>query len=304
MRLIIHAVNSKKFSVACIFCYAVRSLFVIQKGLMMSFTRAKLFLACALSLSFGLSACSNSNNEAKQTTLTASTPATGEASNLIERNAEQRLIKTLEQHFKTANITAKVLEIKATEVPNLVWVSLEGMGSVYATSDGKYIIQGDVIRLGDKTLHNVSKSLQAEASKKLLSQLKTEDLIVYPAKGSTKHVIYVFTDISCPYCHKLHEHIDEINAKGIEVRYIAWPRGEQFMPAMQSVWCSDNRQAAFDRAIRGEQLAPATCNNPVKAQYEMGLAMGVNGTPAIYNSEGVYLGGYLTPDELSSRLDN
>ena len=270
----------------------------------MSFTRAKLFLACTLSLTFTLTACSNSNNEAKQTTLTASTPATGEASNLIERNAEQRLMGTLEQHFKTANIKAKVLDIKATEVPNLVWVNLEGMGSVYATADGKYIIQGDVIRLGGKTLHNVSESLQAEASKKLLSGLKTEDLLVYPAKGKAKHVIYVFTDISCPYCHKLHEHMSEMNAQGIEVRYIAWPRGDQFMPAMQSVWCSADRRSAFDRAIAGEQLPTANCENPVKAQYEMGIAMGVNGTPAIYSSEGIYLGGYLSPEELIQRLNN
>jgi thiol:disulfide interchange protein DsbC len=150
----------------------------------------------------------------------------------------------------------------------------------------------------------VSESLQAEASKKLLSSLKTEDLIIYPAKGKTKHVVYVFTDISCPYCHKLHEHMDEMNANGIEVRYIAWPRGDQFMPAMQSVWCSKDRQDAFDRAIAGEQLTTASCDNPVKAQYEMGLAMGVNGTPAIYNSDGVYLGGYLSPAELIQRLDN
>ena len=286
-----------------VFCYAVRSLFVIYEGLLMSFTRAKLVLACSLSLSFALSACSNSNNEDKQTTFTASTPATGEASNIIERNSKQRLVKTLEQHFKTANIQAKVTEIKATEVPNLVWVSLEGMGSVYATHDGKYIIQGDVIRLGDKTLHNLSESLQAENNKKILSNLKLQDLIVYPAQGKTKHIVYVFTDISCPYCHKLHEQMPAINAKGIEVRYIAWPRGDQFMPAMQSVWCSDDRKAAFNRAISGEQLATASCSNPVQQQYEMGLAMGVNGTPAIYNSEGMYLGGYLNADELAARLD-
>ena len=32
--------------------------------------------------------------------------------------------------------------------------------------------------------------------------------------------------------------------------------------------------------------------------------MGVNGTPAIYNVDGEYLGGYLTPDELIKRLIN
>jgi thiol:disulfide interchange protein DsbC len=70
---------------------------------------------------------------------------------LTERNAKQRLIDTLQKHFKTANINAKIIDIKTTEVPNLFWVNLEGMSSVYTTADGKYIIQGDVIRLGDKT---------------------------------------------------------------------------------------------------------------------------------------------------------
>lgn len=279
--------------------------YTYKKGLFMLFTRSKIFLACTLAAGLGLTACSNSNNdEKKQSTLTASAPATGEASNLSERNAQQRLINTLQQHFKKANINAKILNIKATEVPNLYWVNLEGMSSVYATADGKYIIQGDVLRLGDSKIHNVSESLQSEANKKLLANLKAEDLLIYKAQGKTKHVVYVFTDVSCPYCHKLHEHMGEINAKGIEVRYIAWPRGEQFMPAMESVWCSEDRQAAFDQAIAGAPLAPATCKNPVRDQYQLGLNMGVNGTPAIYNSEGVYLGGYLSPEELVERLNN
>jgi thiol:disulfide interchange protein DsbC len=270
----------------------------------MTFTRSKLFISLAISSGLALTACSKPSDENKQATLTASTPATGEASNLSERNAEYRLSSTLAENFKKAGITAKITDIKNTEVPNLFWVSLEGMPSVYATGDGKYIIQGDVVRLGESKLHNVSDVLQSETNKKLLAELNTKDLIVYKAKGKTKHVVYVFTDVSCPYCHKLHEHMAEINAKGIEVRYIAWPRGEQFMPAMESVWCSPNRQQAFDLAIAGTELPPATCKNPVHDQYKLGLNMGVNGTPAIYNEDGVYLGGYLTPEELSTRLNN
>ena len=165
----------------------------------MLFTRSKLVLACTLASTLLVSACSKENSAQKQDALTASAPATGEASTLNERNAQQRLVSTLEKHFKTANINAKILAVKKTEVPNLYWVSLEGMGSVYATTDGQYIIQGDVIRLGDKQLHNVSEALQATENKKHLAALKTEDLIVYPAQGGkAKHVIYVFTDSSCP----------------------------------------------------------------------------------------------------------
>ena len=270
----------------------------------MLFTRSTLFVACALASTLWLSACSKDNSAAKSDPLTASNPATGEASTLNERNAQQRLITTLDQHFKAANINAKIVAVKKTEVPNLFWVSLEGMGSVYATSDGQFIIQGDVIRLGDKQLHNISEALQATDNKKHLAALKTEDLIVYLAKdGKAKHVIYVFTDSSCPYCHKLHEHVADINAKGIEVRYIAWPRGEQFMPTMQAIWCSEDRKSAFNQAAQGLPVLAGECKNPVRDQYQLGLNMGVNGTPAIYNSEGVYLGGYMTPDEIVKRLN-
>ena len=271
----------------------------------MLFTRSKILMICSMSTAVLLGACSNDkNNQGNTNTLTATAPATGEASTLTERNAQQRLIKTLQQHFKKASINAKILDVKSTEVPNLYWVSLEGMPSVYVTSDGQYLFQGDVIRLGDKTLHSVSDSLQSVENKRYLQALKTEDLIVYPAKNKTQHVIYVFTDVSCPYCQKFHSHMDEFNTKGIEVRYIAWPRGEQLFPAMESVWCSADRAAAFEQAMHGTQLAAATCQNPVRAQYALGQRMGVNGTPAIYNSEGEYLGGYLAPDELLKRLNN
>lgn len=270
----------------------------------MQFTRSKLLTMCLLASSLTLTACSKSENAQKDDTLTATAPATGQASNITERNAQQRLISTLEKNLKASNINIKILDIKTTEVPNLYWATLEGLPPVYVTNDGKYIIQGEVIRIGDKELHNVSEPLQAELNKKHFSSLKTEDLIVYPAKGKAKHVVYVFTDASCPYCHKLHEQMDDINAKGIEVRYIAWPRGDQFMPTMESIWCSADRKTAFDQAIAGVQLAPANCKNPVKQQYQLGQTIGVNGTPAIYNSNGVYLGGYLSASELASRLNN
>lgn len=271
----------------------------------MHFTRSKLVMICALTTSLMLTACSQSDNPKKDDgTLTATAPATGQASNITERNAQQRLIETLQKNFKTANIDAKIIDIKATEAPNIYWVNLEGMSPIYTTADGKYLIQGELLRLGEKNLHNVGEIFQSEISKKALASLKVEDLIVYPAQAKTKHVVYVFTDISCPYCHKLHEHMSEINQQGIEVRYIAWPRGDQFVPAMQSVWCSADRKQAFDQAIAGTKLPPANCKNPVLDQYKLGQSMGVNGTPAIYNQDGVYLGGYLTASELSKRLNN
>lgn len=268
----------------------------------MFFNRSALFLAATVASTGLLVACSNANDAKKNDTLTASAPATGEASTVSERNTQQRLMSTLQKHLDKAGIKAKIVDVKNTEVPNLYWVNLEGMPSVYATADGKYIIQGEVIRLGDKTLHNVSETLQSSQNKVLLDKLNVKDLIVYPATSKTQHVVYVFTDISCPYCHKLHEHMNEINAKGIEVRYIAWPRGEQMIPAMEAVWCSEDRKAAFDVAITGTDIPNQPCKNPVREQFQLGTQIGVNGTPAIYSSSGEYLGAYMNADELFNRL--
>ncbi len=253
---------------------------------------------------FSVTACSKKDAESSSNNeITATTPVSGEASTLTERNAQQRFITTLQANFDKAGLKAKIINVKATEIPNWFWVTLEGFPAVLASSDGKYIFQGDMIRLGESAIHNVSEDLQAGDNKAEFAKLKKEDLIVYPAKGKTKHVIYVFTDASCPYCHKLHEHMDEFNSKGVEVRYIAWPRGEQFFPTMQSIWCSEDRKSAFNAAISGLPVVANECQNPVMAQYQLGTKIGVNGTPAIYSEDGRYLAGYIEPDALLQRLN-
>lgn len=35
------------------------------------------------------------------------------------------------------------------------------------------------------------------------------------------------------------------------------------------------------KAKRGEDIGHKTCNNPVKAQYELGQKLGVRGTPSL-----------------------
>ena len=250
-----------------------------------------------------LGACSKQEDTKTDNSITATTPISGEASTITERNAQQRLQQTLQANIDKANIKGKVLDIRPTEVPNMFWVNLEGMPTVLVSSDGKYVFQGELIRLDENGLTNLTENLQASDNKALFKALELKDLIVYPAKGKSKHVVYVFTDASCPYCHKFHEHMDEINEKGIEVRYLAWPRGEQFFPTMQAIWCSEDRKAALNSAFAGLQVEANQCENPVLAQYQLGHKIGVNGTPAVYSSEGKYLGGYITPNELLQKLD-
>lgn len=253
-------------------------------------------------LGLSLAACSNADAPAKDNALTATTPASGEATTITERNTNNRLKETLSKNLKSAGINASITSIRSTEVANLYWVSLDGMPSVYTTADGKYIIQGDVVRLEKDNVRNISETLQEGDTKALLATVEQKDTITYKATGSTKAVVYVFTDASCPYCHKLHEEMAGINAKGIEVRYLAWPRGEQFLPLMNAIWCSEDRVAAFDTANKGMPVNAPQCQSPVMKHHALGVQIGVNGTPAIYSVDGKYLGGYMTSAELAKKL--
>ncbi len=106
----------------------------------------------------------------------------------------------------------------------------------------------------------------------------SNEMIVYKAPKE-QHVITVFTDITCGYCHKLHEQMSDYNALGITVRYLAF-RARSAKPAeqdMKAIWCAKDRNKALDDAMNGKGVQPASCNVDI-AKHTLGVQMGVNGT--------------------------
>ena len=120
-------------------------------------------------------------------------------------------------------------------------------------------------------------------------------MIIFSPKGETKGAVYVFTDVDCGYCQKLHQEVPQLNAAGIEVRYLAYPRAGLSTPTfdkMVSAWCADDRNAAMNALKIGANVTAKKCDNPVAAQYQLGAAMGVTGTPAIVLEDGTLIPGY------------
>ncbi|MFQ7389227.1 MAG: bifunctional protein-disulfide isomerase/oxidoreductase DsbC, partial [Escherichia sp.] len=105
------------------------------------------------------------------------------------------------------------------------------------------IIQGPMYDVSGASPVNVTNQLLM----KHLNALENE-MIVYKAPQE-KHVITVFTDITCGYCHKLHEEMKDYNALGITVRYLAFPRQgleSQAEQDMKSIWCAKDKNKAFE----------------------------------------------------------
>ena len=128
---------------------------------------------------------------------------------------------------------------------------------------------------------------------------------MFPA-SQAKYRVTVFTDIDCGYCRELHRHIDQYNAAGITVRYVAFPRageGSASFKKAENVWCAADRKAAMTTAKAGKDNPDKVCDNPVAEQMHAGEGLGVSGTPAILLDDGRLLPGYVPPDELKRVLD-
>ena len=177
---------------------------------------------------------------------------------------------------------------------------LTDSGILYVTDDGKHVIQGPLYDVSGKQPVNVTNQLLTGK----LNGLEKE-MIIYKAPNE-KHVITVFTDITCGYCHKLHEEMSDYNALGITVRYLAFPRqglNSQAEQDMKAIWCAKDRNKAFDAAMNGGKVTPASCNINLANHYKLGIQFGVQGTPAIVLKDGSMIPGYQGPKEMKEFLD-
>jgi thiol:disulfide interchange protein DsbC len=171
------------------------------------------------------------------------------------------------------------------------------------STNGQYVITGDMIDL--KNSVNLSQAVRDEARMASIENLGEKNMIVF-APEKVKHTVTVFTDIDCGYCRKLHSEISKYNALGIKVRYLAYPRAGIGSPSYKkavAVWCSADKKKALTEAKQGKDIKSKDCDNPVAREYQLGQALGVNGTPAIVLENGQIYPGYAPADRLIKVLD-
>lgn len=218
---------------------------------------------------------------------------------VVAPDIKANIEKTLKKVLPEVNITS----IKPSPVDGLYQV-MEGAEVYYVTGDGRYFFHGELYDLKER--HNLTEVSRTAVRDQLLQKLSKDEYIEF-SPAHPKHVIYVFTDVDCPYCRRLHSHIKQINKLGIAVRYLAFPRqglDTDTYTEMESVWCAKDRNEALTEAKLGKLPVKADCKNPVAQQFALGQSMGVHGTPAVFTSNGRYLGGYMAPDELEQAIED
>lgn len=174
----------------------------------------------------------------------------------------------------------------------------------YISGDGRYLLQGDLIDLDQNV--NLSEAARDGARRDLISKIPDDDTILF-SPVDPKYRVTVFTDVECTYCRRLHSQIQEYMDRGIEVRYLLYPRNgpaSRSWNTAEKVWCADDRANALTLAKLDRTFETQACDaSMVQHHWELGHEFGLAGTPAIVLDDGTLIGGYLTPDQLKAQLD-
>ncbi|WOT05736.1 bifunctional protein-disulfide isomerase/oxidoreductase DsbC [Shewanella youngdeokensis] len=201
----------------------------------------------------------------------------------------------------STTLNLSVMSLKESPVPGL-YEALTNRGLLYVTKDGKSLIHGKMYDL-DNGMNNLTEAAMVGPRVELIKALE-KNMLVYKAKNE-KHVVTVFTDVSCGYCRKMHQEMDQYNDLGITIRYLAFPRAgipSDNAAEMEAVWCAADPLKAMSEAKAGGRVKSATCDANIEKQYNVGQVIGVNGTPAIVLADGRLVPGYQPAEQLLATL--
>ncbi|UTW46223.1 DsbC family protein [bacterium SCSIO 12696] len=220
----------------------------------------------------------------------------------VSQEQEAKIVAGLKNWRPDLNFT----NVMATPIEGLFHVQVVGGPSIFTSADGTYFIQGDLNKTSLGTFENWLDTVYAPIRRDLIQSASVDDMVVYKAKGETKAVLHVFTDIDCGYCRKLHQEVPTLNDIGVEVRYLAFPRagmGSDSEQKITSVWCSDDPLEAMTRSKQGYDLPAKECKtNAIATHMNMVAKMGLTGTPSMVLSDGTLIPGYLPAAQLKRRL--
>ena len=192
-----------------------------------------------------------------------------------------------------------------TAVPGVIWgATLEGVPFL-VSDDAQYITDGEISVIENGQFTGLDEDFEKRKNQSVFKSLDEAQLITYPATTTERAVIYVATDVNCPYCRLLHKQMASLNKKGVTIKTIGYPIYEQSPEQMRGIWCQaseSSRRTALDNAMLNGKMTPAlaSCStDDVTPNREKAAGLAVIATPAIYREDGtLYQASFESPEFL------
>jgi len=175
---------------------------------------------------------------------------------------------------------------------------------VYISADARYLLQGRLLDLESGT--DLTEPVERGERLAIIDRVPESLMLIYEPEGEVRHTLTTFTDIDCPYCRRMHAEMEQLNARGIRVRYMLYPRaglGSGQHAKAVNVWCAEDRNEALTLAKSGKTLPAADCETPIREHMALAQQLGLTGTPYTITDTGEKISGYAPVDKLVARLD-
>ena len=209
--------------------------------------------------------------------------------------------KEIRQAFQKNFAGMEITSISKTPYGGLYEVVVDGQVA-YATSDGKYLVLGNVIDLASK--RNITATRNAKLMEVKWSTLPLAKAIK-EVKGNGSRKMAIFSDADCPYCRKLEPELEKLT--NVTIYTFLYPiegLHPEAVPTSKKIWCEKDRLKAWkDYMLRGEEpKSKGDCANPVDDIVALGMKLKVSGTPTIILENGQRIPGYAPADRLEQML--
>ena len=219
---------------------------------------------------------------------------------------DQATMDKLRATLEVPSMGLQVESASQSEIPGILEVQFINGPLVYTSVKGDFFIMGDLFSVGPTGYVNLAEKRRDGDRQEQIAAIPISEMIVFSPQGETLASVTVFTDVSCYYCQKLHKEVPELNKRGVEVRYLGYPRagvGSEAYRQLASARCDANPQETLTKLKNRETVADNVCpDNPIAQQYELGQQLGVRGTPAIITESGQMIPGYQSADDLMVTL--
>lgn len=217
------------------------------------------------------------------------------------------------------DVTAHTL-LFHTAIPQIFWGTTNSGKPFMISDDGNYFTYSEISVIKNGQFIGLDGQFEQHKNANVLSKLKDEGLIIYPATTQKLAQIYVALDINCRYCQSFHQYIPKLNQQGIEVKVVGYSQSATALNTMRSFWClhENARKKTFELTLQTGILSKTLtgdCQTHTQNQQSgkqsdtlfednrhLANALAIPTTPAIYRADGVLFTGNYTQAEFLTFL--
>ncbi len=195
----------------------------------------------------------------------------------------------------------KVDSVQPSLLPGLYEVRL-GNEIVYVDAKGEYLMAGHIQDL--KTGRDYTQERLDVLAIDVVFSAANKANALKLVKGTGAREMAVFEDTNCGYCKKLRAELEQLKDVTIYT-YLVPILSQDSETKMRGVWCAKDQNKAYDDwMLRGVVPAPADerCQVPVEPNQQLARGLRVQGTPAIFFSNGKRVPGYVKADQIEASL--